>query len=77
MYSGFFHNFAFQKKHLFMIPANLTHYIETEIIPRFAYDTDRAKQQPVLSRSATFEMRRSPQNTVLRRTGNTRKWTMG
>ena len=35
MYSGFFHNFAFQKKHLFMIPANLTHYIETEIIPRY------------------------------------------
>ena len=35
MYSGFFHNFAFQKKHLFMLPANLTHYIETEIIPRY------------------------------------------
>ena len=47
MYSGFFHNFAFQKKHLFMIPANLTHYIETEIIPRLHNYTDPTERTAV------------------------------
>jgi uncharacterized protein len=37
MYFGFFHNFACLNKTYFMIPATLTHYIETEIIPRYEH----------------------------------------
>ncbi len=37
MYPGFFHNFAHQNNTNSMIPAPLTHYIETEIIPRYEH----------------------------------------